>query len=405
MIYIVSAVTALAGAALVWVFWRMHRRNAFIWLPAYIKGDWAGSREEPAPGGPVHVLFCVADHFEPGWNHADPALQIERVDEWVKEYPSLADEFRDADGVRPQHTFFFPAEQYRPELIDRLRQLVAYGYGEVEVHLHHDGDTSEGTSRKLQEFTEQLERHGLLGVDFWSGNRRFGFIHGNWALDNSLPGGEWCGVNDQLKVLRRRGCYADFTLPSAPSAAQTRRINSIYYAKDDPHSPKSHDDGREVQSQGSTEGDLMLIQGPLGMVWPGGKFGILPRLINGAVPGGGQLNPRRVDTWINTRVCVAGRPEWVFVKLHTHGCNPRNSRSLLGRPWEMVHRYLGKAYNDGKNYKLHYVTAREMFNIVKAAEKGLTGDPGQYRDYRILPPPAARAEEEKSKTKEAVIER
>jgi len=45
--------------------------------------------------------------------------------------------------------------------------------------------------------------------------------------------------------------------------------------------------------------------------------------------------------------------------------------------------YLEKAYNDGIRYRLHYVTAREVYNIVKAAEDGMTGDPHQYRDYRI----------------------
>ena len=32
------------------------------------------------------------------------------------------------------------------------------------------------------------------------------------------------------------------------------------------------------------------------------------------------------------------------------------------------------------------VTAREMYNIAKAAEEGEKGEPGQYRNYEILPP-------------------
>jgi hypothetical protein len=42
-------------------------------------------------------------------------------------------------------------------------------------------------------------------------------------------------------------------------------------------------------------------------------------------------------------------------------------------------------YNDGINWKLHYVSAREMYNIIKAAEAGMTGDPGNYRDFIIKP--------------------
>ena len=32
--------------------------------------------------------------------------------------------------------------------------------------------------------------------------------------------------------------------------------------------------------------------------------------------------------------------------------------------------------------RLHYVTAREMVNILHAAEDGHSGDPGKFRDYR-----------------------
>jgi hypothetical protein len=38
---------------------------------------------------------------------------------------------------------------------------------------------------------------------------------------------------------------------------------------------------------------------------------------------------------------------------------------------------------------LHYVTAREMVNIVRAAEDGAHGNPGAYRDYGL--PPLRRA--------------
>jgi hypothetical protein len=48
--------------------------------------------------------------------------------------------------------------------------------------------------------------------------------------------------------------------------------------------------------------------------------------------------------------------------------------------------HLGKRYNDGSEYVLHYVSAREMYNIIKAAESGASGDPGNYRNY-VLPPP------------------
>ena len=40
------------------------------------------------------------------------------------------------------------------------------GYGEVEIHLHHDHDTAEGLRLKLLEFKKTLaERHGLELID------------------------------------------------------------------------------------------------------------------------------------------------------------------------------------------------------------------------------------------------
>jgi hypothetical protein len=38
---------------------------------------------------------------------------------------------------------------------------------------------------------------------------------------------------------------------------------------------------------------------------------------------------------------------------------------------------------ESREYEVHFVTAREMVNIVLAACDGLEGNPGEYRDYRL----------------------
>lgn len=393
----------VAGAA-VWALRYARARNAQIWLPSSVRGDWAGRRERATRRRrrPVHVMFCVADHFEPAWGRPDLDVERRRVEHWVSAYPEIADRFRDSDGQPPRHTFFYPAEEYRPEHLESLAQLVRGGYGEVEVHLHHDDDTSDGLSDKLNTFTAQLQSHGLLGSRRADGRRAFAFVHGNWSLDNSRPDGRWCGVNDELRVLSECGCYADFTLPSAPSPTQTRRINSIYYAEDDPDHPKSHDDGTEVSVGGEPCGDLLLVQGPLRLHWPGGRFGLLPYIENGDC--GACLPPsaRRVRAWVETGICVAGRPEWVFVKVHTHGCQERSWPALFGEPARRMHRCLTEEFNDDDDFVLHYVTAREVCNIVKAAERGLEGDPERFRDLVIERPAAAEAEEPVTTERERV---
>ena len=53
---------------------------------------------------------------------------------------------------------------------------------------------------------------------------------------------------------------------------------------------------------------------------------------------------------------------------------------------QIVYAHLDERFNDGKRSCLHYVSARELFNIVKAAEARECGDPNTYRDY-LLPRP------------------
>lgn len=344
-------------------------KNLHLWLPSYLVPP---KRERPVT--PTHVFFCFVDHYEPLWHNATPPQGLERIRYWRENYPKRAGAFRDVDGRPPQHTFFFPAEEYRPEFLDELAALCRDGYGEVEIHLHHDHDTAENLKLQITKFKSQLQSHGFLS------NGQYGFIHGNWALDNSRRDGRWCGVNNELQVLRETGCYADFTLPSAPSDTQTRKINSIYYATDDPHRPKSHDDGVDVSVNGRATGDLLLVQGPLALNWSSRKWGMLPRIENSEIAGYAPATPARVDLWIKQRIGVLGKPDWVFVKVHTHGCQERNFDAVM-----RVHEHLARP-----DFQLHYVTAREVFNLVKAAEAGQTGNPHAYRDFLLPPPPICR---------------
>ena len=395
MMPLLAIILLLVAAFGLWILCKCRKANLFIWLPSYLRGNWAGRREAPlaSAGGPTHILLCIADHYEPAVNNPGPAAERARVEQWAKRYPETFSRFKDADGRSPRHTFFYPAEQYDAGHVARLGELVRAGHGEVEVHLHHDRDTAAGLRAALLKFTEQLRSHGHLGAA-QGGRPKFGFVHGNWALANSLADGIWCGVNDELRVLAECGCYADFTLPSAPSPAQTRRINSIYYAKSAPDRPRSHDEGVEVRVGGAFSGDLMMIQGPLFILRRPGR--LLPRVENGNLDKRVALTPERIAAWLRARVCVAGRPDWLFVKLYTHGCVERNLEFFFGGAMADLHTRLCEHYNDGRRYRLHYVTAREMYNVIRAAERGLAGNPGEYRDLEIGPPPCAIAQSSRS---------
>jgi hypothetical protein len=372
-----------AASALGLVVDQARRRSLDRWIPSYLQE--MAKRRAPQPGESVHLLLCIADHFEPKRDGVSPAVARARVDRWVHDYPRLFGAFRDSDGRPPRHTFFYPIDEYEPEHLEALAPLCRAGYGEVEVHLHHDGDSAERLRELLLGFKEQLAaRHGLLPRHRDTGDRAYGFIHGNWALDNARPDGRWCGVNNELDILRETGCYADFTLPSAPSPTQTRKINSIYYATDDPRRPKSHDSGIDVGAGPAPPNALMLIQGPLLLDWSHRKLGILPHIENGCLQGSQPPRIDRLDLWLRARVQVGAHPDWFFVKLHTHGAEESNMDVLLDEPMVRFHDALAQRARENSAFHYHYVTAREIFNLVRAAESGWTGSIAEARDYQLV---------------------
>lgn len=373
---LVYAVALLAGLRL---------RRVDIWWRDYLRR--AIRRERPKRGQCIHVMFCFVDHYEPRWGKATPDVEHQRVRRWVEDYPRLCDGLVDSNGMPPQHTFFYPSEEYRPEHLDALVGLCRRRLGEIEIHLHHDNDTEAGLRRNLREFIDVLSRrHGAIPSDPATGNPMWAFIHGNWALDNSRTDGRWCGVNNELEILASLGCYADFTLPSAPSDTQTATVNRLYYATDDPCRPRSHDQGDPVRVGGAATGHLMIVQGPLGLRWKMRGIVPVPAIENGDVRSGNPPTPQRVDHWIRTGIAVEGRPDWVFVKIHTHGTQDGDMDTLLGPPVRRMYEYLCRNYNDGERYRLHFVTAREMYNIARAAEAGASGEPGQHRDFLVPRP-------------------
>jgi hypothetical protein len=338
-----------------------------------------------ADAGPRHVLVAVCDHYEPLWGDADPAKGEERVRFWHERYPRLADGYRDADGRPPRHSFFFPGEQYRPEYLEPLADLARRGYGEVEVHLHHDGDTAASLRAQLDATLQDFARHGHLTRDA-SGRIRYAFIHGNWCLANARRDGRWCGVDEEIPLLFDNGCYADFTFPAAPNECQPGIVNRIYWPAGDFHTRRGYEDGTLARVGEVKRDRMLMIQGPLAMALRPRGRGV--RIENSALTAIDPGSAARARTWVSQGVRVEGRPEWIFVKLHTHGAPDAEGASLLGDGGRALHDALA-AYNDGERFVLHYVTAREMYNVAMAAMEGQRGNPNDYRDHVLLPPPAA----------------
>lgn len=356
-------------AAVIWTVVHARKKNLHKWIGAYA---WPAERVRPwEPEQPIEVFIAICDHYEPECYGATREVARTRVNRWVTEYPRLFAEFTDVDGRPPQHSFFFPQDEYRPEYLDRLKDLCEAGFGEVEIHLHHDRDTAAALREKLATFRDTLfHQHGCLRRDPETGQIVYGFIHGNWALCNSRPDGRFCGVDQELTVLLETGCYADFTLPSAPSPAQISTINSIYYAQDRPGRRCSHATGiRARVGQAAPRDHLLMVQGPLTLDWGDRRFGLLPRTENSDLHAGRGPSLRRLKMWLDAGVCVAGRPDWRFVKLHTHGCKDGNIDTLLGPETQQFHRELAQLHRQHPTFRYHYVSAWEMAQLVHQAER------------------------------------
>jgi hypothetical protein len=375
-----ASLLAIVAGALAATVYRARKRGLDRWLAPYILE--AGKRREPGPDDTIHVLLCIADHFEPKSGGASGAKAASRVERWVHAFPRQFGTFRDSDGRRPRYTFFYPIEEYEPAYLDMLAGLCRAGFGEIEIHLHHDRATAAGLREQLSHFKTVLaERHGMLARSRHTGELAYGFIHGNWALCNSRPDGRWCGVNEELAVLYETGCYADFTMPSAPHVTQTRKINSIYYAVDRPGQARSHDTGIDAGSGERPKNGLLLIQGPLLYDWRRRRAGLVPRLENGCIQGSQPPSIDRLAAWLKARVQVPGRPDWFFVKLHAHGAEEASSDKLLGEPMVQFHRDLAGLAEANPRFHFHYVSARELANLARAAEAGWTGTVVDALDY------------------------
>jgi len=269
------------------------------------------------------------------------------------------------------------------------------GWGEIEVHLHHGAprpDTAENTRRLLSEFRDYLAyRHRCLAVENGSTQPRYAFVHGNFALANSANG-RYCGVDSEMQILAETGCYADLTLPTGVwHAAQTAKINSVYECGLPPDQATPHGTGRDLAVGSVPTIWPLMIQGPL-VADIGSGLRLRPAIENGAISGARPLTLRRLALWKKARVQVAGRPDWLFIKLHCHGMDPNQKDAVVGG---LFRRFLEELVTGAAERKetLHFVTAREMTNILLAACDGRDGNPGEYRDYRFkkfasIAPPA-----------------
>jgi hypothetical protein len=87
--------------------------------------------------------------------------------------------------------------------------------------------------------------------------------------------------------------------------------------------------------------------------------------------------------WQEAAITVQGRPDWLFIKLHCHGMTPQDEPAMFGSSIQCFLKELVEGPGNGTDYRLYFVTMREMVNIALAACDGRQGNPGEHRDYRF----------------------
>jgi hypothetical protein len=244
-------------------------------------------------------------------------------------------------------------------------------------------DTAENARRQLLEFRDALvSEHGCLSYFDGVGLPKYAFVHGNFALANSADG-RFCGVDDEMQILAETGCYADFTLPTATfHPAQIAKINSLYECAMPLNQRAPHREGRDLERGRSPEVFPLIVQGPLMLRRGSPSRSWIGGIENGAITRRNPLSLSRLRLWKLAAISVRGKPDWLFIKLHCHGMDPTQHDVVLGEP---MREFLGELVDGAaqRDEILHFVSAREMVNVVLAACDGREGNPGEYRDYRF----------------------
>ena len=117
----------VVGTVLVFGF-VLRSRNLHIWI-------WQYLRQQLRPGSDTvqhrHYYFCLADHHEPYLGNVGSEIAHARVKRWIANYPAVARQHTDSDDRHPQHSYFYPEEEYDEWVIDQIKSLCDQDLGDA----------------------------------------------------------------------------------------------------------------------------------------------------------------------------------------------------------------------------------------------------------------------------------
>jgi hypothetical protein len=174
----------------------------------------------------------------------------------------------------------------------------------------------------------------------------------------------------------------DMTYPtSAFHPAQISKLNSIYECGLPLQGRAPHRRGVGLRVGRPVSKLPFLIQGPWALDFDRKSRNGVGRIEDGALTVANPPSIRRLQLWKRAAITVAGRRDWLFIKLDAHGMYPTDTETVLGSPTQSFLKELISGATDRQEI-LHFVSAREMANIALAACDGREGNPGNFRDYR-----------------------
>ena len=299
---------------------------------------------------PRHLLFAFCDHYEPLWGRrVGRDRRRARARAGIEGYPQLGAAVSRRRRPPPAPLVLLSrASSTARRTSTRSAVWRAAGFGEVELHLHHDGDTAERAARTLARVSRQRTRSTAIFRAARTAGCATPFIHGNWCLANARRDGRWCGVDDELRCCSR------------PAATPTSRSRPRPTSPSPASSTRSTGRTAISVARGRTNEDVGPRRRAHARPHPddrGPARADSARRWARACASRTRRSPRTIRrrrsalrTWVAQDIHVAGRPEWVFVKVHTHGAPEPQAADAARRGRSRAASRAHARYNDGSDW-------------------------------------------------------
>ncbi len=162
--------------------------------------------------GIERVVHFHTDHFEPTTGAGIDCVRRYLEEAAKRKFAARGSLFYLLEAFRfDEAADVFVATERHDEDIAIRTQLIIAGV-DVHVHVHHEGWAASAWPPEPTRDAVRLDRYLALLHDAWLLPKRWGFIHGKWALNGSDP--DICCIADEIQILMKHGCVADFSFPA-----------------------------------------------------------------------------------------------------------------------------------------------------------------------------------------------